>query len=151
MCLGDHDAPVPEEEVWRDQDQHLPLRHLSVPLHFHKDLSESSSCRKNVRSVLLCSFLHSFSLSVSPGGHVFRSCVYPAGVRVEHLRGHHHPSLNYSLVHCYRCVCERVCVCVCMSWTWSIKVSMKMFFKGTPQQFYTWWSVYPPWYYTSSF
>lgn len=45
------------------------------------------------------------SLCVSLGGHVFRSCVYPAGIRVEHLRGCHHPSVNNSLVHCYRYVC----------------------------------------------
>lgn len=44
--LGDHDAAVPEEEVRRDQDQPLPLRYLSVPLHFHQDLSESSRLRK---------------------------------------------------------------------------------------------------------
>ncbi len=39
---GYHNAPVLEEEVWRDQDQSLPLHYLSVPLHFHQDLSESS-------------------------------------------------------------------------------------------------------------
>lgn len=106
--LGDHDAPVPEEEVWGDQDQPLPLRYLSVPLHFHQDLGESSylgrsSQNINIQSVLLSSVPP--SLCVSAGGHVFRSSVYPAGIRVEHLRCRRHPSVNYSLVHCHRCVC----------------------------------------------
>lgn len=45
------------------------------------------------------------SLRLSPGGYVFRSCVHPAGIRVEHLCGRHHPSINNSLVHCYRYAC----------------------------------------------
>lgn len=106
--LGDHNAPVPEEEVRRDQDQPLPLCYISVPLHFHQDLSESSpTVRKNTQS---CFFIHP-PVCLSPGGYVFRSCVYPAGIRVEHLRGRHHPSVNNSLVHCHRYV-EFVCVCV---------------------------------------
>lgn len=63
---GDHDAPVPEEEVRGDQDQPLPLRHLSVPLHFHQDLSESS-CLGNTQSEKpsLC-VSHPACLSLSP-------------------------------------------------------------------------------------
>ena len=102
LRLGDHDATVPEEEIRRDQDQPLPLCHLSVPLHFHQDLSEFS-CLRARRSEKPHVFPHSFSsLSVSVGGHVFRSCFHPAGTRVEHLRGRHHPSVNNSLIHGYR-------------------------------------------------
>lgn len=39
---GDHHAPVPEKALRRNQDQHLPLRHLPLPLHFHQDFSELS-------------------------------------------------------------------------------------------------------------
>lgn len=38
---GDHHAPVPEEALRRNPDQHLPLRHLPLSLHFHQDFSES--------------------------------------------------------------------------------------------------------------
>lgn len=111
--LGDHDAPVPEEEVRWDQDKHLPLCHLVVPLHFHQDLSESSRLRecnqKNIQNVFLSSYRPS-SLCVSPGGHVFRSCVYPAGFGLEHLCGCHRPVADNSFVHCYRCVCVHLCI-----------------------------------------
>lgn len=49
-------------------------------------------------------------LSVSPGGHVFRSCVYPAGFRVEHLRCRHRSPVNHSPVHCYRYLDQPVCL-----------------------------------------
>lgn len=31
---GDHDASVPEEEVWWDQNQPLPVSYLTVTVHF---------------------------------------------------------------------------------------------------------------------
>lgn len=100
---GDHDAPVPEEEVRRDQDKPLPLGHLAVPLHFHQDLRESSGRRR--REPQRSDRMHFISsLPPSPGGYVFRSRVHPAGFRVEHLRGCHRPFVNNSLVHCYRYV-----------------------------------------------
>ena len=113
MKLGDHHAPVPEEEVWRVQDQPLPLRYLPVPLHFHQDLSESS-CRtahiQREHAERASFFIPSLRpcLRLPPGGYVFRSCVHPAGVRVEYLRGRHHPSVNNSFVHCHRYVCTCV-------------------------------------------
>ena len=71
--LGDHDAPVLEEEVRRDQDQPLPLRYLSVPLHFHQDLSKSSSLRtQNVQRV----FLHCLPLCVSLQVDMFSGAVF---------------------------------------------------------------------------
>lgn len=111
--LGDHNAPVPEEEVRRVQDQPLPLRYLPVPLHFHQDLSESSCVRAHIQKnlVVRASFLIPSlrpPLRLPPGGYVFRSCVHPAGVRVEHLRGRHHPPVNNSVVHCHRYVCKCV-------------------------------------------
>lgn len=57
MPLGDHDAAVPAEALRRDQDQHLPLRHLSLPLHFHQDLGGSScqtTCRWKSSSSVTC-------------------------------------------------------------------------------------------------
>lgn len=62
--LGDHDAPVLEEEVWRDQDQSLPHCYLSVPLHFHQNLSESACLQSwmNILHIFLCSLLHSLCL-----------------------------------------------------------------------------------------
>lgn len=50
---GDHHAPVPEEALWRNQDQHLPLRHLPLPLRFHKDFSEFSHLKAGSSDVLL--------------------------------------------------------------------------------------------------
>lgn len=50
---GDHHAPVPEEALWRNQDQHLPLRHLPLPLHFHKDFSEFSRLKAAAVDALL--------------------------------------------------------------------------------------------------
>lgn len=49
---GDHHAPVPEEALWRNQDQHLPLRHLPLPLRFHKDFSEFSHLKAGSLDVL---------------------------------------------------------------------------------------------------
>lgn len=65
MRSGDHHAPVPEEEIWRDKDQHLPLCYLSLPLHFHQDLSMSENMQSVVKKNYgLFSLLHSFSLSL---------------------------------------------------------------------------------------
>lgn len=62
--LGDNHAPVLEEEVWRNQDQSLPLGYLSVPLHFHQDLCESAGLHgPSALHIFPASFLH-FVLSV---------------------------------------------------------------------------------------
>ncbi len=76
--LGDHHAPVPEEEVRRDQDQPLPLCYLSVPLHFHQDLSESSCLKahsqKNIQYVSL--FIPSLHPSVTLQVDMFSGAVF---------------------------------------------------------------------------
>lgn len=51
------------------------------------------------RQVLLMFFSHE---CVSAGGHVFWSCVYPAGVGAEHLHSHHRPAFYYCLVYYHR-------------------------------------------------